>query len=502
MADIFQNLSEVWQRAGLFRRTVLVLLLLVCIGSAVVAVNWARKPHLALLYSGLAPAEAAKIYEKVRDAKVASELRDGGSTIYVDEKQVYAMRLTMAGQGLPTGEQAGYSILDVKSFGSSPGEQQFKFKRAIEGELAKSIELIDGVTFARVLVAKPSAKLFAANNQQATASITLKLRAGRRMSSSNVSAIVNLVAGAVEGLEAKNVQVIDAAGPTLLTGGGQDEGAKIANTMHEYQRQVENDLARKAEDLLLPVLGPGKAIVRVSATIDRTTSRTTAEVWGEALKRREETVNKSKTPAGAVGADKDAKIKPDTEETITTENDYPKSLEEKSTPPGEVIDIQVAAMVDLSGSSDPNDPAAASAVTLTIDDVKTIIQKALGLKDASAIAVQEASFYQPPVEPELPEPGMFSVDNIMKYLQQISLGLLVLGALLVLKMFGSKKISKIELAAVLEGQPAEAENLLPASGVGMTSDALRTRITHALQENPEEVKRLFLSWAESEKGEV
>ena len=185
---------------------------------------------------------------------------------------------------------------------------------------------------------------------------------------------------------------------------------------------------------------------------------------------------------------------------MSTEYTFPETLEERTTPPGKVTDIQVAAVVYLTGQVKPEDGAAAT-TALDEDGVKKIIQKALGLKDATSIEVHSALFHQPPAPVEVPEPGMFSLGNILKLLRHLSLGLLVIGALLMLKMFGGKKMSKAEIAAALEGQPAGAENLLPVSPVGVDPEVLRTRITHALQENPEEVKRLFLSWVEGEKGD-
>lgn len=501
MAEIFQNLSATWQRAGLIQRVLLLGVLLGCVGAAALLINWARTPNMALLYSGLGAEEAAKIVEKIRDAEIAYELKDGGTTIYVDEQKVYEMRLTMAGQGLPTGDQGGYSILDDDSFGSSPFQQGIKYKRAQEGELARSIQSIDGVISARVHVVKPEGSLFKGKGKGASASVSLKLKSGKHMTGSNISAIVHLVAGGVEGLEPQNVTVIDSAGPTLLSGGMEDDLAKGANTFHEYKRQVEEYLAKKAEDVLIPVLGPGRASVRVSATIENSSTRMTTKTLGEKVLLREESTESSEAPSRG-GGDKTEKVKPDTQNTMSSEYTVPETLEEKTTPPGEITDIQVAAVVDLTGQATPEDDSGGAATAaLTVDDVKKIIQKALGLKDATSIEVYSALFHQPPEPAEAAEPGMFSLGNILKLLRHISLGLLVIGALLVLKMFGAKKMTKAEVAAALEGQPAGAERLLPVSGVGVDSEILRTRITHALQENPEEVKRLFLSWVEGEKGE-
>ena len=144
MATLVENLREVWRRAGLLQRTMLVSVLLACAGAVVLLVGWARQPKMALLYSRLDPEEAARIVEKIRDADVPYRLTDGGTTVYVPAEKVYSLRLTMAAQGLPTGEQAGYRILDEEKIGTSPFTQRVNYIRAVEGELARSIQIIEG----------------------------------------------------------------------------------------------------------------------------------------------------------------------------------------------------------------------------------------------------------------------------------------------------------------------------------------------------------------------
>ena len=114
-----------------------------------------------MLYSGLSAEEAAAIVENIRDEGVAYELKAGGTAVYVPEQKVYPMRLLLAGQGLPTGDQAGYRILDDEKIGASPFIQRVNYNRAIEGELSKTIQTLQGVASARVHVVRPEATLFA-----------------------------------------------------------------------------------------------------------------------------------------------------------------------------------------------------------------------------------------------------------------------------------------------------------------------------------------------------
>jgi len=513
---MLRNLSGVWQRANLTQRVMLTGILAGCVVAAALLVNWARKPNMALLYSGLDRGEAARIVEKIRDAGVAYELKDGGTTVYVDEEEVYSLRLQMASLGLPAGEQMGYSILDEESFGSSPFKQQVNYKRALEGELAKSIQLIDGIVSARVHIVKPKGTVLSKKTKGASATVMVRLKPGKRLTSSNVSAIVHLVAGGVEELSPQNVAVVDSNG-TLLTAGEDNSLAKRAATFLEYKAQVEEYLARKADTLLAAALGPNRASVRVNAVIDTSSVSMTTETYDPEKKvvTREEIKSSSSSPAagksgGSAGASQ-------SEETTSTDYLVAKTVQTQTDLPGDVKSLSVAVFVDLSDQAGGADGAEGGAGEAKIkpEDVKKIVKAALGLNladggapggaeagDFDTLEVIEASFPQPAAPEELQEPGMFSLDNILKLLKQASLGILVIGALFILKMFGGKKAAAGEESAALEGLGAGGGNLLPAPESRADQEMLKARITRALQNNPDEVKRLFLSWVEGEKGQV
>jgi len=496
-------MSVAWQRAGLIRRVVLVGVLLGCVGAAVLVVNWARKPRMALLYSGLAAEEAAKIVEKARDAGTPYELKDGGTTVYVPAEQVYSLRLTMAAQGLPTGDQAGYNILDQESFGVSPFKQQVNYKRAVEGELAKSIQVIDGVLSARVHVVRPESKLFARGAESPSATVVLKLGGGRRLTPGNIDAIVHLVAGGVEGLNPQHVVVVDSAG-TLLTGATGDEFARNTGELLDHKTQIEEYLSRKAEGMLTAVLGPNRASVRVSAVLETSSLSTTKEVFSpdEKVVTKEEITSSSTTPApakdgaGASGASTK-------EEVTNTEYQVGRTIEEKIEQPGTVKSLSVAAFVDLSAATaDAGDGSGGKAAggKVTLEDITEILRNALGLSETDNLKVVDTVFNKPEsIATEPVEAGFFTMENILLIARYASLGLLALAALVVLKMFGVRRAPKGQTALALEAQTAGGEKLLAAQGE-IDPELIRARITHALQENPDEVKRLFLQWVQGSEG--
>jgi flagellar M-ring protein FliF len=179
--NFFQKISAIWQRIGLVQRALLIGLLLTFIASCVLLVYWARRPDMRMLYQELSPEEAAKITEKIGEKGVVYELRNGGTSIYVPRGQVYQLRLDMAKEGLPVGEQGGYKIFDNEKIGVSPFVQTVNLKRALQEELAKSIQMISGVNHARVHIVSPEQTLFTQDAGKTSASVVLRLRPGYKL---------------------------------------------------------------------------------------------------------------------------------------------------------------------------------------------------------------------------------------------------------------------------------------------------------------------------------
>ena len=503
MAAALDNFKEIWRRTSLVQRVLLLGIVLGFAGAGFFLVNWARQPDLAILYTSLDPEQASKVADKIRDQGVPFELTNGGTTILVPAEKVYSLRLVMAGQGLPKNDQSGYRILDEEKLGASPFTQRINYNRAIEGELAKTIGMLEGVVTARVHVAQPESSLFADKDKQVSATVVLALKSGTRLTPSNVAAIVHLVAGSVESLSPDKVVVVDAQG-TLLSGeGGSNDLAKKAGTLLDYKGQVEEYLAKKAEDMLMAALGPGRATVRVDATVDTVSSTTTTETY-DPEKRviiKEETTSSSTPPADPKAAAAGGK-----EEKSTNEYQVSRTTEQKTEIPGQVKSLTVAAFVDLTPPAKAGaDNAAPAAPALTIADVQTIIRNAIGpLATEQNIKVVNTPFYRPPpaTDQQAQEEAQSKRQLYLDIASRGSLGLLVVGSLVALKLIRRPRKDSTALAALgpagASGQPQAAM----VSADSMDPQVLRARITRALQENPEEVKRLFMNWVESDKGEA
>ncbi|UCF42313.1 MAG: flagellar M-ring protein FliF [Planctomycetota bacterium] len=501
--NFLQKISAIWRNISLVQRALLTAVVLTSVIVGGLLVYWARRPDMRLLYQDLGPEEASKITEKIAEQGIAYQLRNGGTSIYAPKENIYQLRLDMAKEGLPAGEQGGYRIFDDEKIGVSPFVQNVNLKRALQEELAKSIQMIDGVVHARVHIVSAKQALFTSESGGTTASVVIRLRPGYRVSALNVAAITHLVSGSVEGLQAKNVTVIDSTG-RLLSGESDETMARGASTVADYKERVEQNLAAKVEDMLTTVLGPGRATVRVSAVIDMTSVNLVTETYDPTKKvaKKEEIKSNSETEPGSVPAEGEPIVPGGTkkDETVLTEYAVGKTVEQKVDLPGEIKSLKVAAVVDLSPevAADANQPEAGAelAKIMQLSDVENLIRNALGLEQTDALTVVEARFHRP-LESLVDEETSGGLDYIA-IARQASLGIMAVCALLVLKVFsGSKK----RTAAGVAGQLPEAQGavgLLPAGteAAGSEALALRREVAGVLQSNPERVRQLFASWLE------
>lgn len=501
--NFLNKINLIWQKINLIQRALLITVTLTIIIIAAFLVHWARKPDMRMLYQGLSPAEASKITEKISEKDIPYKLKDGGTTIYVPKENVYQLRLDMAKEGLPVGEQSGYKIFDDEKIGVSPFVQNVNLKRALEEELAKSIQMIDGVLHARVHIVNPEQRLFASEASKTTASVVLRLRPGYKISGSNISAITHLVSGSVKGLKSENVTVIDSQG-RLLSSESDTTIARGASTIQDYKERVEQSLAKKAEDMLTAVLGPGRATVRVSAVIDMTSSNLLLETYEPSAKvpTKEEIKSKSEAQTPPTSAEGRSTTPASTtkDETVITEYAVGKTVEQKVDLPGKIQSLSVAAFVDLTPADvNETETSGQSAMIMQISDIEDIIKNALGLKDTDFLKVVNVKFHHPAELLTKEEPS-----NWPRYIaiaRHASLGIMAICALLVFRIFSKARKKAISEAETKQLPGTEgAIGLLPAGEGASEPIMLRRQIANALQKNPERAKELFTSWLEEKEA--
>ncbi|NJL17259.1 MAG: flagellar M-ring protein FliF [Nitrospira sp.] len=182
------------------------------------------------------------------------------------------MRLQLATQGLPHGGGVGFEIFDRTSIGMSEFVQKLNYRRALQGELARTIAQMPEVERARVHLAIPERRLFASEQEKARGSVILSLRNGQQLSQAQVQGVIHLVSSSVEGLQARDVTIVDGHG-RMLSATVAEDASGLTNTQLDYQRSIEKDVETRIQTMLERIVGPNKAVVRVSSLVDFEKSR-------------------------------------------------------------------------------------------------------------------------------------------------------------------------------------------------------------------------------------
>jgi len=264
---------------------------------------WSQQPEMQVLFANLSPDDAAAIVEKLKESKVPYEIERAGGTILVPSAQVHAWRLQLAGQGLPHGGGVGFELFDRTTVGMSEFVQKLNYRRALQGELARTIAQMPEVERARVHLAVPERHLFSSEQERPRASVVLSLRRGQTLSKVQTQGIVHLVASSVEGLLPQNVTVLDGHG-RLLSDPPDDGPTRLSSSQLDYQRSLEKDIETRIQTMLERIVGANKAVVRVSSTLDFRQVELTEERFdpnGQVVRSEQRNQEKSSGTNGMTG---------------------------------------------------------------------------------------------------------------------------------------------------------------------------------------------------------
>lgn len=264
----FGNLLNIFNRFSIQQKFIFGLAAVVSAAILVTILIFMNEPNYSVLFSGLSQEDASKVVQFLQSKKIDYELDESGNTIKVDKAKVYETRLALAGEGIPNSGIVGYEIFDKSTIGMSEFMQKLSFKRALEGELAKTIRQQDGVEGVRVHIVIPQKSVFRDEEKKPTASVVLKLRNNYEISQSKINAIVNLVSSSVEGLEPSKVALLDTKGELLSKQAEDNSITAIGSKRYEIKQSVEKYLASKAQSILDDVLGKGNAIVKINADLN------------------------------------------------------------------------------------------------------------------------------------------------------------------------------------------------------------------------------------------
>jgi len=528
----------------------LVAAFLVVVGVVAGSAYWLNAPAYRVLFSDMDAESASQVVQKLRDQKVAFQLAEGGRSVRVPEAQIDQLRLDFSSQGLPASGRIGFEIFDHTQFGATEFLEQVNYRRALEGEIARTIATISEVAGARVHIAMAKDSLFGTREQPAKASVVLKLRnASRPLSPSTVQGIEALVAASVEGLRPEHVVVMDSFGRPLSK---QDSGSgePLGGAEIDRQQRFERDLAARVVALLEPVVGTERVRVNVSARLNPESEDRVEEQFDPNTVVRSRAVTQESTAAassaGVAGARANvpgpvppgatqpsapsvaastpvAPVAQPARSTETVNYEVSKVVRHTVRPRGDVARLSVAVILD-DGRTTTKDKAgrvvtqAKARDPQDVQKIQALVAAAVGLDPGRGdqVTVENMAFDEPVEEP-MSEPGLLQrYGGGLKEVGRIA-AVLALGALAI--FFVGQPLLKRGLALGRSGDMAglqrqhgprtveqlesEIEAQLEAAAASSLPDrrmpVLTKRLAGLAQKEPENAARIVRTWLLEER---
>ena len=440
-----KNLFNVIMEWSLARKLSLVAATVLSIVLFSVIIMQSRVADYSLLFANLPNRDASTVVQWLKERKIPYRLEDGGRDILIPADQVYETRIELAGSGLAE-SGVGFEIFDKQSFGMTDFAQKVNYRRALQGELMRTIASLAPVEAARIHLALPEKRLFREQQQPATASVIVQLAPGRKLNDAQLQGIVHLVSGSVEGLDADNVTVVDSSGKALSRTGQDELGGPMTPGMLSYQQSMERRLEMRAQSLLDRALGAGNSLVRVNAEIDFDQHERVEEALDPkgAVVVSEQTSaeeGSSTSTGGVPGVVANLQNNANTTTTTTTPSsrnsetvnyELSKTVSKTVSSVGSLKTLSVSVLVadrfkagEGEGAQPVLDPRSAE----ELQEIEQMMRTALGINETRGdlISVVSMPFETSFLDEPLPEPSLS--DKIYTYMPFIKYGLLALAAL-------------------------------------------------------------------------
>lgn len=372
---------------------------------------WSRQPDYSVLYSNLSERDGGTIIASLQQMNVPYKFAEGGGALLVEKSKVPEARLRLAAQGLPKGGTVGFELMDNQKFGTSQFAEQINYQRALEGELARSINSISAVESARVHLALPKPSLFVREQKKPSASVVLSLHRGRSIDEGQVSAIVHLISSSVPELSAKSITVVDQAGNLLSAANSGTRGLDVSQL--KYAQEIEQSYIRRIEAILQPLMGTANVHAQVAADIDFSVVENTDEKYrpnqtpGSAAIRSQQSSDSSQSGASAAGgipgalsnqppvnpaapialpAASAAGVAPpattppgNSRKDGTTNYELDRTIRHVQQGPGSIKRLSVAVVVNYRGNVDVQGKRAAQALSaIELEQVNNLVKEAMG----------------------------------------------------------------------------------------------------------------------------
>jgi len=517
---------------------------------------WSSQERLATLATNLAPTDANAIVEQLKTQNIPYDLSSDQRTILVPEKQVGELRLAMAGQGLLTGDKLGFEKLETPGLTTTDFSQKVVHRRAVEADLNKTLKegLPQLVAEARVHITPMNDSPFVTEQQDAKASVLLRLRGSNPLSDENTQGIVNIVANSVEGLKPDNVVVVDQFG-RILSKSGRDPMIGASDNQKKVQREEEDHLVRRVTELLEPVVGFGKVRATAHVELDFDKVKINEEKFDpqsqveRSIQQKDEQSAKRDSAAGVPGTPSNVApatggalppgvVETSSKKETTTNFEISKTLSSIEKAPGSVKRVSLAVIVDHATlwEKDPQGEPLEKLQPRSAEELKKFrdqVAAAVGIQEkrGDQLTVENLAFASTANPKEEAEAAKQKwIDLAMKFAP--ALGWFIFGAIVFfmvvlpmlkklsaalnkpapLRIHGgeggeggsshSRKATPTKSVAELE---AEIEAELNAEGASSAPEAqrrqlIKKRVQESTAQDPETIASLIRSWMLEDSG--
>ncbi len=452
---------------------------------------WVQRPLYRPLFTNLGQEDAAAIVSALSAERVPYEVADEGRSVLVPADRLYALRLTLASRGLPEGGGVGFEVFDKQQLGQTDFVQRLNYQRALQGELGRTIAELGGVESARVHLAIPERSLFVSQDRRPSASVVVKLAPGRALGAAQVDGIVHLIASSVQGLAPDAVTVVDEGGRMLTAGTGGDDALAASGGALQYQRGIEHATEERIESLLATIVGPGKVIARVAATVDFSRTERAEDTYDPektVVLESHSTRDDAGKVAGAAPAAADRGASAGARRDETQRYAVSKTTSRTVIPVGGVKSLSVAVLVDGTYREQGGARVFAPRPDDELEKLKTLVASAVGISEARGdrLELTSAEFQTPEAEPA---PGVLvQTAQWLPGLAGRALGVVLLLGVLVTVV---RPLVRALGAADARTRPRLGGNAVDREGV--VGDLARENATLA-QQNPERAAQLVRQW--------
>ncbi|MBZ0264424.1 flagellar M-ring protein FliF [bacterium] len=535
MATITEQVGSyfrsVYSQLTVAQRILVIGISLAALIGVVVLVRWASTPDMVPLFSNLPAEEAGKVADWLGQNNIEYQLEQNGSRILLKREEVYDARIKLAQEGLPSPSSTGYEIFDATNLGMSEFVQKLNFRRALEGELSRTIEIMNEVDRARVHIVIPERALFREKEKPPTASVVLELKRG--ITESQVSGVAHLISSAVEGLEVEHVSILDNKGNLLSNLQDSDPLMSVSSTQLQLKENVEQKLTKKIESMLANLLGSGKAIVSVSADLDFSRSEVTEELYnpdGSVVRSEEVIESTSQSSDQDVDPNADPNVQPpvasstsQNETNTITNYEVSKTLSHRVTQTGGIERLSASVMIDGTYEKVENADGETTVqyVPRSADELQKITQavrNALGYSEVRGdeVSIVNIPFQSDQLEEQKADWLRFLQDDWYSLVQKLLFGLAIIGLLMYIRRLLSKSAEatrityRRELSQLPKPQPSagalpepEESLALPdpeaeVSETAVKASRLQKQILDYVEEKPEVAAKLLRTWLTDE----